>query len=587
MNKTYLRHGCHATFKCFSRKSYALLTCLHREIKIGVLSAATLSACAPAIAFCSHFISGGDTITGRELGEAVVTASRTPIAADKAARIVTVISRKQIEESGATTVNDDVRQRGALGIQTDISINGGTFDQLTILLNGVSISNPQTGHLSADFPVSTEDIERIEILEGAAGRLFGSQAFSGAINIITRDVKHSGVHGEAAAGSFGTLGVGAGGGIKSDMFAHYMSGSFTRTDGGADNSAFNKGNVYYSGKYRTDGLRAFWQAGYAGKEYGANTFYSAAYPNQWESNQRIIVSAGAETGGKIRLRPQLSWIRSYDHFELIKRSPVGENFHRGDVFSFSLNATASWALGQTAIGAELRSDNILSSNLGRPLDSVRYVEVAGHDGKYYTRSDHRTDINYFVEHSVVAGIFTFSAGLLANRNTAVNESFRLYPGVDVSLHPSEQMRLFASWNKAMRLPSFTDLYYKSPTQEGNVGLKPEKVSSARIGLEWHPAAFRLLVQGYYNHCTDMIDWVMYSATDIYHSTNFKLDNYGYSVGATADLCTLLGMKVYWKAAGYELYVTGDNLTAHRYYDYGNVRQPGLWIMAGAKINIDL
>ena len=237
------------------------------------------------------------------------------------------------------------------------------------------------------------------------------------------------------------------------------------------------------------------------------------------------------------------------------------------------------------------------------------------------------------------------------------------------------MRLFASWNKAMRLPSFTDLYYKSPTQEGNVGLKPEKVSSARIGLEWHPAAFRLLVQGYYNHCTDMIDWVMYSATDIYHSTNFKLDNYGYSVGATADLRTLLGenshlrtltasyayiyqdknsggtiyrsnyaleylrhkftaslsghilsrlyasasfswqkrmgtyikyagakstgeqmryspyallgMKVYWKAAGYELYVTGDNLTAHRYYDYGNVQQPGLWIMAGAKINIDL
>ena len=78
MNKTYLRHGCHATFKCFSRKSYALLTCLHREIKIGVLSAATLSACAPAIAFCSHFISGGDTITGRELGEAVVDHRQRP-----------------------------------------------------------------------------------------------------------------------------------------------------------------------------------------------------------------------------------------------------------------------------------------------------------------------------------------------------------------------------------------------------------------------------------------------------------------------------------------------------------------------------
>ena len=81
------------------------------------------------------------------------------------------------------------RQRGGFGVQTDISINGGTFDQITILLNGVNISNPQTGHNASDFPVALADIDHIEVLEGAASRLFGTSAFNGAINIVTKKAK--------------------------------------------------------------------------------------------------------------------------------------------------------------------------------------------------------------------------------------------------------------------------------------------------------------------------------------------------------------------------------------------------------------
>ena len=71
----------------------------------------------------------------------------------------------------------DVRQRGSFGMQTDISINGGTFDQILLLVNGFPISNPQTGHNAAEFPLNLSDIERIEVLEGAASRVFGTQAF--------------------------------------------------------------------------------------------------------------------------------------------------------------------------------------------------------------------------------------------------------------------------------------------------------------------------------------------------------------------------------------------------------------------------
>ncbi len=547
MFKQPIKQAQPGTFRRFSRKNYALLTCLHREVRIGVLSVATLGATQSALALNPDREFGGDTIAEQNLSEATVTASRAKIAADKAARVVSVITRGQIERAGATSVNDllkltvgvDVRQRGGFGVQSDISINGGSFDQITVLLNGVSVNNPQTGHLVSDFPVSPDEIERIEILEGAAGRLFGSQAFSGAINVVTRKVVKNSLRANVAAGSFGTVEAGANAGFVTGGFSHFVSGNFTRSDGGTENSAFNLGNAFYNGTYKDKGVQASWQAGLAAKEYGANTFYSAAYPNQWESNTRIIASAKAETQGKIHIAPQISWIRSTDHFELIRRSPRGENFHRNDVFSFSANAWTEWLLGRTAVGAELRSENILSSNLGRPLDSARHVQINGHKGNFYTHSDHRTDVNYFVEHSVVAGAFTFSAGMLANRNTAVDEKFRLYPGVDISCRPGGGLRLFASWNKAMRLPTFTDLYYKSPTQEGNVGLRPEKVSSTKIGAEWRNSWAEASLQGYFNRGADMIDWVMYSAEDIYHSANFKLDNCGFSVNAAADFRSLL------------------------------------------------
>lgn len=672
-----------AVFKHFSRKGYALLTCLHKEVKIGVLSVAVVSVASEACAQTRAQMERRDTLEAAALGEAIVTASRAEIAADRAARVVGVVTRQQIERSGAASVNDilklatgvDVRQRGAFGMQTDISIDGGTFDQITILLNGVSINNPQTGHLAADFPVSPDEVERIEILEGAAGRLFGSQAFSGAINIVTRTPNRNTIHADISAGSYGTMQIGSNAGLKTENFSHFISGNFMRSDGATTNSAFNAGNAFYRGEYRTDFMKTSWQTGITAKEYGANTFYSAAFPDQWESNTRIFASAKAETQGKVHIAPQLSWIRSTDHFELTRRSSRGENFHRGDVFSFSVNAWTQWALGRTAIGAEIRSDNILSSNLGRPLDSVRYVKIHGHGESMYTHDDHRTDINYFVEHNVVAGIFTFSAGLLANRNTAVDEKFRLYPGIDISCRPAEGLRLYASWNKAMRLPTFTDLYYKSPTQEGNVGLRPEKASAFRVGAQWHSSWLSLMAQGFYNHGTDMIDWVMYTADDIYHSTNFKLDNIGFTASAAVDFRSLLGgrqplerfavgytymdqdkksgarvyrsnyaldylrhkmaatldahifsrlsasaslrmqkregaymeyrsaaatgrlvgypfvallnLKLSWREKHYELFTTFDNITARRYYDLGNVPQPGCVVMAGLKADIDL
>ena len=116
-----------------------------------------------------------------------VTASKIPVPLHKNTRTVTLIDSLSIASAPAENVNDllkyalgvDVRQRGAMGMQTDISMRGGTYNQIAILLNGIDISDPQTGHNSADFPVNLGDIDHIEVLEGPSARGHGATSMIG------------------------------------------------------------------------------------------------------------------------------------------------------------------------------------------------------------------------------------------------------------------------------------------------------------------------------------------------------------------------------------------------------------------------
>ena len=184
-------------FKQFTHKGWSLFACMGRVVVISVLSASTLENADAASRHLSTDDEPADTTrTDKEvtLDDIEVSASRAPLALGQAARMVTVLTRTDIQAAPVQSVNDllkyaagvDVRQRGPLGAQTDIGIRGGTQEQITILLNGVNICDPQTGHNTLELPVSLSDIERIEILEGPAARVYGTSSLMGAINIVTR-----------------------------------------------------------------------------------------------------------------------------------------------------------------------------------------------------------------------------------------------------------------------------------------------------------------------------------------------------------------------------------------------------------------
>ena len=534
-------------FTHFVNKPYAVFNTLHKEVTIGVLAVSTLT-------FANHGVVSAQTELPsvknvHEMDGIEVIGSRVPLTQTEVARIVTVLDRKTIENAPVQSVNDllkyaagiDVRQRGAMGIQTDISIRGGTFDQITVLLNGVNISNPQTGHLTADFPVALEDIERIEILEGPAARVFGTSAFCGAINIVTSAEKQKHVQAHATGGSYGLGGGGLRLNLSGGAWTNQVSGSYLRTDGATQNSDFDIWRAYYQGSYSTPTADIRWQAGFSQQKYGANTFYSAKYDNQYEETNRYIVSVQADTKlGWLHLLPGLYWNRSLDHYQLTRHSSTGENFHRTDVYGFNLNAHFTTVAGKTAFGMEVRNEGVFSTSLGRPLDEAQYVDIPWHGGRKYDKRDNRTNLSYYLEHNVLLPKATLSAGVMANRNTGYDDKFHFYPGVDFSYRPSRDWKISASWNMALRMPTFTDLYYKSPTQEGNVGLRPEETQAFNLGAQYRRPGIRASANLFYHKGKDMIDWVMYTADDAYHSANFKLDNYGAEAALTLHFREVLG-----------------------------------------------
>ena len=383
-------------FTHFSRRGYALFSCLGKEVIVGTLSVATL-ANAKADSISTRPTLAEDSLNRQELklDEVVVTGSRVPLTALQSAKIVAVITREDIHRAAATSINDilklvsgvDVRQRGGFGVQTDISINGGTFDQITILLNGINISSPQTGHNAADFPVSLSDIQRIEVLEGAAARVFGSSAFSGAINIVTKTDEYTNVRLSTEGGSFGTFGTNAGVTLIAPKLRNSISGGYVQSDGGMENTAFKKRQVYYQGGFASSRLDLFWQAGVTSKDYGAGTFYGIASNNQYEETRRIIASVSGNIHGLpagLTLSPALYWHRDYDHYQWIRGktgAAMGENYHRTDVLGVSLNSHFVWALGKTAFGVDLRREQIYSTAYGEILSPDKQISISGSNRK--------------------------------------------------------------------------------------------------------------------------------------------------------------------------------------------------------------
>jgi iron complex outermembrane receptor protein len=208
-----------------------------------------------------------------EIEPVEVFGQRSPAVLSEVSRTLTVINREDVEKSGVQNVidllefisNADIRQRGIYGIQADASIRGGSFDHVMILVNGINVSDPQTGHLSLDIPVDHESVERIEILEGPAARVYGPGAFTGAMNIVTKKAGKKDLSASQVFGKYGYSRTMLNAGIKTGLLHNYLSMSHSTSDGYMENTDHRLQNLYYRGTIQKAQTSVDFQAGYQNK----------------------------------------------------------------------------------------------------------------------------------------------------------------------------------------------------------------------------------------------------------------------------------------------------------------------------------
>ena len=547
-------------FHQFGNKGYSLFACLGREVVCSVLSVATLTyASAESVSTDPVVTDSAAMMTASErmLDEVCVTGSRAPLTKSQAARMVTVLDRADIAQAPVQSVNDllkyavgvDVRQRGPIGAQTDISIRGGTSDQIILLLNGINICDPQTGHNAMDLPVDLSEIVRIEVLEGPAGRIYGTSSLVGAINIVTQEREKGDavtLHGEG--GSFGYVNVGGRGKLHSGSFMNSLSANYSRSDGysrskaGSLNTDFSGSKAFYQGQYDDEAFRLHWHLGIADKGWGSSTFYASPKwqaDDQYEHTTKLYSAIQAETEqGMFHLSGNIYWNQNRDRYEGYRGQPekMKYNYNRTDVYGVSLSNYFDWAAGRTAFGAELRNEDLVSGNLGEPLSQTHHIRGTDRD---YTLGVNRTNISGYLEHNLLLHHFTISAGLVAVKNTWSNMNMTLYPGIDISYRPHPAWKIHASYNTSLRMPSFTEMYYKLQGYSANPHLKPEEMRALEIGTTYLSPLFTFHSTLWHHHGTDMIDWIMDTSKGqdaVWQSVNHtKINSIGLEAGAQLSM----------------------------------------------------
>lgn len=530
-------------FTHFSNRGYSLFAVLGKEVIIGVLSVATLQhATAHNVSNEALQTSSDSTVTNKQvmLDEVSVTGTRAPLTVSQQARMVTVLSREDIQAAPVQSVNDllkyavgvDVRQKGALGALTDVSIRGGNSEQITVLLNGINICDAQTAHNTFDFPADISEIERIEVLEGPAGRVYGTSSLLGAINIVTKTPPSSSLSARVEGGSYGYLAAGARANIAQGRWNNQLSGSFMRSDGYLRNKAnrlnadYKTSKAFYQGNYNDSQIAVRWHAGMSVKDFGANTFYAAKYDDQFEHTFKTFTALQAENKqGKFHIRPSIYWNRSMDRFELFRGAPqkYAYNYHRTDVYGVNLNAYFDWSLGRTAFGAELRHEELVSTNLGEKLERPHHIH--GTD-RNYTNGINRTNLQFVLEHNIILSRFTLSAGVIAVKNSQADMNMRVYPGIDASYRMGNAWKVYASYNTSLRMPSFTELFYSVGGHKADKHLKPEELSALEAGLKYNAHGISGKTSIFYNQQKNLIDWISDGTLDANGSPLWKSVNFG-------------------------------------------------------------
>jgi vitamin B12 transporter len=468
--------------------------------------------------FSAFFFIGSLIVSAQEntqkvdsLQEVVITSSRIDLPFKENSRTIQLITAEDIKKSGVTNVADalqqiagiDVRRRGTSGMQADLYIRGGSFDQTLLLIDGFKLDDVQTGHHSMNLALPIEVIKRIEIIKGPASRVFGQNAFTGAVNIITKDSLDNDASLRLQAGSYGQFGAAVTAGVSLNESNHILHFSKNISNGYRYNTDFDNQNFVLKSVFNKNKLPITMLVALSEKNFGANGFYAspAAIDQYEETTASLVGFSTVIKKGNFTWKPKVYWRRNQDEYIYIRKNPsIYRNLHISNKIAAELNGSYTSNIGVTGFGIETAKVFLSSNNLG---DNNRFLSTL------------------FLEHRMEF----FNKKLDITPGVAVTYfsdfKFFAFPGIDVGYELLDNLKVYGNLGYTYRIPTFTDLNYKSPTTIGNSNLEPEKAFSQEIGLKWNTSNFNLSAAVFNRNSNHLIDYVKMQLTDPWQAQNIQ------------------------------------------------------------------
>lgn len=438
------------------------------------------------------------------LKDVIVTSTRIDLPFNENSRTIQIVTAADIQKLGVTNVADalqqvagiDVRRQGVNGMQADLYIRGGSFDQTLLLIDGIKVDDPQTGHHTLNLALPIEVIERIEIIKGPAARIFGQNAFSGAINIVTKSNSQNGLIAKVQTGSYDQFLGEATGSINLDNSSHIVHFSKNFSNGYRENTDFDNQNIFIKSQFNKNKLPIDVIATHSERKFGANGFYGIpTATQQYEETQASLIGLSTVMKkGNFTWKPRVYWRRNQDEYLYIRKNPSAyRNLHITNKFAAELNGSYTSKMGITGFGVEFSKYYIGSNNLG---DNQREIATLFLEHRFQFFNDK----------------FDVTPGIAASYFSDFDN--KLFPGIDLGYKINDALRIYGNIGYTYRVPTYTDLYYIGPQAIGNANLQPEDALAQELGIRWNTNKFGLSLVGFNRDSNDLIDYVRVNPTDV-------------------------------------------------------------------------
>jgi vitamin B12 transporter len=437
------------------------------------------------------------------LREVIVSSSRIDLPFKENSRTIQIITAEAIKQLGVTNVADalqqvagiDVRRQGVNGMQADLYIRGGSFDQTLLLIDGIKVDDPQTGHHTMNMALPIEVIKRIEVIKGPAARVFGQNAFTGAVNIVTKDGAENSLITKWQGGSFGQFIAEATANVNLKESNHIVHFSKNFSEGYRDNTDFDNNNVFIKSVFNKNKFPVSFVTSFNERKFGANGFYGIPTANrQFEQTQASLIGLTTEIkNGNFTWKPRLYWRRNQDEYIYIRNNPsIYRNLHITNKMAAELNGSYTSSIGVTGFGVEFSKYYIVSNNLG-----ARQREMA----------------TLFLEHrfQFFNTVLDVTPGIAVSYFSDFDN--QAFPGLDVGVKISDNIRAYGNIGYTYRVPTYTDLYYIGPQAIGNENLQAEKAFAQELGVKFTYNRFNFSFAGFNRDSKNLIDYVRADASD--------------------------------------------------------------------------